>query len=70
MTFAQNITGSLMFCFSSLKETLSCLYLKLSMTYDRLIKYTLIFKDETFSFSSLSDPSRIWKLLGILFIVI
>ena len=30
------------------------------MTYSKLIKYTFVNKDETFTFVSLPDPSRIW----------
>ena len=33
-----------------------------AMTYNKLIKYTLVNKDETFTFFFLPDPARIWLL--------
>ena len=33
-----------------------------AMTYNKLIKYTLVNKGETFIFFSLPDPARIWLL--------
>ena len=54
MTFSE-IYWLLIFVFQ--KNLSSC-----TMTQNKLMKYTIVNKDETFDFFSLPDPSRIWLL--------
>lgn len=65
--FVWNIVDFLkMFSFSTFKENVFSLSLKLSMTQSNLVKSAFVNKDETFIFFSLlnSDPLRIQKLLS------